>query len=173
MLGKGLESLIPKKGGQISHQNSGMHDTSSQPVFLPVGDIIDDAERELPAARAAELRRSEVVPHQELEIAQQKEEISLPEIFKKEEIPFVPEIQLASQVVDASFVSPAIPEKTENIEILDKSIPPIVTPSISPAEEARLASVFQIPFPARESAGAVRPPARSLPRLAGEHRQPV
>jgi ParB family chromosome partitioning protein len=45
MLGKGLESLIPKKG----NQSSGVDDVGSQPVFLPVGDLLDPAE-ELPAA---------------------------------------------------------------------------------------------------------------------------
>jgi len=46
MLGKGLESLIPPKG----NQGAGTDDAANtQPVFLPVGDILSDPSNELPA----------------------------------------------------------------------------------------------------------------------------
>lgn len=74
MLGKGLESLIPRKGNQGSGANAaGIPVAGNQPVFLPVGDLLDDPAEELPAA---------------------PQEIELPAGPEKKELPTVPNEEL-------------------------------------------------------------------------------
>ncbi len=128
MLGKGLESLIPKKGGQNFQQHSGNTGALSQPVFLPVGDIIDDAERELPA------------PYEVKEVIAQKDESFLPLASQ----------QVMHQVANDRF---DIPEISEKIETINKPVIPetshgtIISENHKTAsfpEEERLASIFSI-----------------------------
>jgi len=56
MLGKGLESLIPRKGNRNDGTNAaGADGAGNQPVFLPVGDFLDDPAEELPAPPPEEI----------------------------------------------------------------------------------------------------------------------
>lgn len=113
MLGKGLESLIPKKGNQNSGQDFGINAGGNQPVFLPVGDIMDDPAEELPP------------PPQELD---------LPAGPDKEELPSEPD--------NAKLPSPAASEMKTVNPILTRSPLAIFPPSPEPERVTPFPSVF-------------------------------
>jgi len=142
MLGKGLESLIPKKG----NQNDGSDGAGIQPVFLSVGDFLGtsvnpgqiDPADELPA------------PPQELELPAEPEKEELPVSPKEEELMMAQEEkELTSQSQDTS----ALKNQLQNVAAFQSPAPerviqsfpnrPVVTKP-KRKEEKEQESIFHI-----------------------------
>jgi ParB family chromosome partitioning protein len=119
MLGKGLESLIPRKGDR----NDGANGAGSQPVFLPVGDILSDPADELPA------------PPQEFAFPAEPEKEGFPDMPKEEEPIAVP--------VAANIQGSGIVPEEQKLPAQSQSVAPASEPVASlPSEPARDVSVF-------------------------------
>ncbi len=116
MLGKGLESLIPRKGNQNpGGQGSGTDDYGIPPVFLPVGDSMDDPARSLPVvseelelpAPPEEKEITRPAAQNELSSAEEDYELLEPDTLPASDSPAVP-LPAASALRNPVSGTPAV-----------------------------------------------------------------